>query len=226
MYKYQSQYRKHHSTDFCLPFLSDKILKGFDKRLSTGMTLIDLQKADTINHETVLRKLHAIGFPEKAIAWFKSHLSHRAFKVKINKHFSDLSKITCGVFQGSTLDPLLFLLHANSIPQAVHSDLFLYADDSGLTYQHKNVHTIEHQINKDFANLCEWFADNKWSIHFDEYKTKCILFEFKQKNAGKLNAMYNGFEIKQYLKVTYLGCLLDKKMSPESIALRNSKKII
>ena len=72
------------------------------------MTLIDLQKADTINHETVLRKLHAIGFPEKAIAWFKSHLSHRAFKVKINKHFSDLSKITCGVFQGSTLDPLLF----------------------------------------------------------------------------------------------------------------------
>ena len=92
LYKYQSQYRKHHSTDFCLPFLSDKILKGFDKRLSTGMTLIDLQKADTINHETVLRKLHAIGFPEKAIAWFKSHLS----------------QITCGVFQGSTLDPLLF----------------------------------------------------------------------------------------------------------------------
>ena len=104
--------------------------------------------------------------------------------------------------------------------------LFLYADNSGLTYQHKNVHTIEHQLNKDFANLCEWFVDNKWSIHLDEYKTKCILFGFKQKNEGKLNTIYNGFEIKQYLKVTYLGCLLDKKMSPESIALKNSKKII
>ena len=97
------------------------------------MMLIDLQKADTITHEIVLGKLHAIGFPEKTIAWLKLHLSHRAFKVKINKHFSDLSKISCGVFQGSTLDPLLFLLHANNIPQAVHSDLFLYADDSGLT---------------------------------------------------------------------------------------------
>ena len=39
--------------------------------------------------------------------------------------------------------------------QAVHSDLFLYADDSGLTFQHKEVHIIEHQLNKFFPNLCE-----------------------------------------------------------------------
>ena len=76
MYKHKSRYRKHHSTDFCLPFLSDKILKGFDKRLSTGMVPIDLQNADTINHEINLAKLHATGFPEKTIAWFKLYLSH------------------------------------------------------------------------------------------------------------------------------------------------------
>ena len=76
--------------------------------------------------------------------------------------------------------------------------LFLYADDSGITFQHQDVHTIEHQLNKDFANLCEWFADNKLSIHVDEEKTKCILFGSKVnlKNAGKLNIMYNGIGIK------------------------------
>ena len=84
------------------------------------MVPIDLQNADTINHEINLAKLHAIGFPEKTIAWFKLYLSHWAFKVNINKHFSDLSKISSGVFQGSTLDPLLFLLHANDMSQAVH----------------------------------------------------------------------------------------------------------
>ena len=47
------------------------------------------------------------------------------------------------------------------MPQAVHSDLFLYAGDSGITFQHKDVHTIEHQLKKYFANLCEWFVDNK-----------------------------------------------------------------
>ena len=48
--------------------------------------------------------------------------------------------------------------------QAVHSNLFFYADNSRLTFQHKDVHTIEYQLNKDFANLCEWFIDTKLSI--------------------------------------------------------------
>ena len=71
------------------------------------------------------------------------------------------------------------MLYVNDMPQADHSDLFLYADNSSLTFQHKHVHTIKHQLNKDFANLCEWFVDNKLSIHLGEEKTKCILFSSK-----------------------------------------------
>ena len=53
LYNYQSGFRTNHSTNLCLSFLTDKILKGFDEGLLTGMILIDLQKAfDTINHET------------------------------------------------------------------------------------------------------------------------------------------------------------------------------
>ena len=66
------------------------------------MILINLQKIfDTINHEIFLDKLHAIGFSEKTVAWFKSYLSDRAFKFDINNHFTDLSEISCGVPQGS-----------------------------------------------------------------------------------------------------------------------------
>ena len=120
------------------------------------MILIDLHKAfDTINPEILVGKLHAIGFSEKAVAWFKSYLSDRAFKININNHFSDLSKISCGVLQGSILGPLLFLLSVNDMLQAVHSRLFLYADDSGLTFEHKDVHTTEYKFNESFTNLCE-----------------------------------------------------------------------
>ena len=89
------------------------------------------------------------------------------------------------------------------MPQAVHSDLFLYAGDSGITFQHKDVHTIEHQLKQDFANLCEWFVDNKLSVHLSEDKAKCTLFgsKLKLKNARKLNIMYNGTEIKQYSNI-------------------------
>ena len=192
-----------------------------------GIILIDLQNVFyTINHKILLGKLHAIGFSEKTVAWFKSCLSGRVFKVYINNHFSDLSKIYCGVPQGSILGPLLFLLYVNDMPQAIHFDLFLYADNSGLTFHCKHVHIIQHQSNKDFVNLCEWFLDNKLSIHLGEGKTKCILFgsKLKLKNAGKLHVMYNGIEIKQYSKVTYLACLLDKTMSWESMALKTIKK--
>ena len=36
--------------------------------------------------------------------------------------------------------------------------------------------------------------------------------------------MHNGIEIKQYVKVTYLGCLLDKRMSGESMTFKIIKK--
>ena len=37
--------------------------------------------------------------------------------------------------------------------------------------------------------------------------------------------VYNGSEIKQYSKVIYLGCLLDKAVSGESVALKTIKRI-
>ena len=58
LYNYQSGFRTNHSTNLCLSFLTDKILKGFDEGLLTGMILIDPQKAfNTINHEILLKKL-------------------------------------------------------------------------------------------------------------------------------------------------------------------------
>ena len=42
-------------------FLNDKILKGFDHGLVTGIILIDVQKAfDTINHDILLKKLRSL----------------------------------------------------------------------------------------------------------------------------------------------------------------------
>ena len=49
------------STDLCLPYLNDKILKGFDKMMMTGMILPDLKKVfDTTDHDLLLQKLYAI----------------------------------------------------------------------------------------------------------------------------------------------------------------------
>ena len=91
--------------------------------------------------------------------------------------------------------------------QAVKCHLFLYADDSCLVCQHKDINEIEKQLNVDFSNICDWFVDNKLSIHFGEDKTKSILFasKFKNKNIKKRNIKYGDIQIQQHSKVKYRG---------------------
>ena len=228
IYRYQSGFRKFYSTDSCLSYLNNKIATGSESGLFTGMILIDLQKAfDTINHDILIQKMTFLGFSEETTNWFKSYLTNRKFIVHINNSFSEPGNLLCGVPQGSILGPLLFLLYINDMSQAVTCDLLLYADDTCLVFQHKDVIEIETVLNKNFSSLCDWFIDNKLSIHFGEEKTKSILFSSKHKvkKCKPLNIHYKNIKIKQYSKVTYLGCILDETLSGESMAIHLINKI-
>ena len=110
---------------------------------------------------------------------------------------------------------------------AVKCNLFLYANDTCLVFQSKNVNDIEKQLNEDFANICDWFVGNKLSIHFGEDKTSAILFASKRKikKLQKLEIIYNNIQIKQHSRVTYPGCLLEKTMTGESMAHKVISKV-
>ena len=130
-----------------------------------------------------------LGFSKNVIAWFKSYLSGRKFKINMNTSYSSPSNLICGVPQGSILGPLLFLLYINNLPQAFISGSLLFADDSCIVFQHKNVTEIEKQQLRDFSTLCDWFVDNKLSVHCSQDQTKSVLFDTKHKllNAKALN---------------------------------------
>ena len=223
LFTYQSGFRKHYSTDTCLYYLTDKVRNGFEKGSLAGMISIDLQKPfDTIDHKIFIEKMSCLGFHESTIRLYKSYFTNRCFIVNVGKDFSSPGKLSCGVPQGSILGPLLFLLYENDMPQAVKSDLLLYADDTCLIYTGKDIKMIEEQLNTDLSSLCDWFIDNKLGVHFGEEKTKSILFGNKRqlKSQGDLVHGYGNIEIKQYSKVTYLGCILDNDLSGESMATK------
>ena len=123
----------------------------------------------------------SLGFSRKVIDWHKSYLFSRKLYVNVHDKFSTSAYLRWGVKQGSILGPFLFLLYINDMPQAVDCDLFLYADDTCLLFQHKDLERIKEELTKNFSNICDWFVDNKLSIHFGEDKTKSILFSTKNR---------------------------------------------
>ena len=91
-----------------------------------------------------------IRFLKHPVIWFKSYLSNRSFLVNLGNNFSQPASVSCVVRQGYILGPLFFLIYVSDMSQAVKYHLFLYADDSCLVCQHKDINEIEKQLNVDF----------------------------------------------------------------------------
>ena len=105
-------------------------------------------------------------------------MKNRNLIVSLEKSLSEPGVLNCGVPQGSILGPIRFLLYENDMKSGVTGcDLRLYADDTCLLFSNENISSIEKHLHVDFNSLCEWFIDNKLSIHLREDKTKCILFK-------------------------------------------------
>ena len=110
----------------------------------------------------MLQELKAIRFSESTIKWFKSYLSKKIFLVNIKNKLSNFGKISCWVPQGSILGPLLFLIYVNDMPQAVTSTLLLYADDSCILYQHKDVGKIGNDSMKTLRTFMTGLLIRNW----------------------------------------------------------------
>ena len=125
-------FRKNHSTQHCLSCMLEIWKKVLDKGGYICAIFMDLSKAfDTLNHDLLIAKLGAYGFETDALRYMKSYLKNRKQRVKVNKTFSELERITTGVPQGSILAPLLFNTFLNNLFLVVSSvSLSNYADDN------------------------------------------------------------------------------------------------
>ena len=141
------------------------------------MILIDLQEAfDTLDHKILLKKMTCPGFKTSVIKWIESYLSTRKFFASMNDTFSEAGILNCGIPQVFIIGPILFLIFINDLLQSSESGSYIYADDTCIFSQDKDIHKIEDVLIKQFSTLYEWFVDNKLSIQFRADKTRCILF--------------------------------------------------
>ena len=146
IYINHSGFRTNHSTGLCLAQLTDFVATDMDKEMHTGLMLVELQKAfDTLDHGVLLeKKKKYFGLRASVITWFESYLSNRKFLVCSDNVFSEAETLKYGVPQGSILGPLLFLFYVNDLPQSLSdAGFYLYADDTCIFYQHKDVKNLK-----------------------------------------------------------------------------------
>ena len=109
----QSAYKPGHSTETALVKVQNDILTSIDQHRIVILVMLDLSAAfNTIDHDILFSRMeNTLGIMGQALAWFKSYLSGRTLRIKIDKSFSELQDILWSVPQGSVLGPLLFLIY-------------------------------------------------------------------------------------------------------------------
>ena len=89
---------------------------NLESRLITDVVYVDFKKAfDSVSHTKLLLKLQTYGITGDLLGWITSFLSSRTQSVKIFDALSSVIVVRSGVFQGSVLGPILFLLYVNDI---------------------------------------------------------------------------------------------------------------
>ena len=88
----------------------------------------------------------------------------------------------------------------------------MFADDTNLFYNHKNIHCLFSDVNKELTNINKWFVAKKLSLNVA--KTKYSSFHKPSKKDNVLpqlpNLTINNRKIKREESIKFLGVLLDE----------------
>ena len=112
--------------------MCDEWLRNMDDGNLNCVVFLDVRKAfDSIDHEILLLNMHDyFGFVGTELEWFRAYLTNREQQCTVNGQISSPKKIVCGILQSSILEPLLFLLYINDMPESLKFCIpSMYADD-------------------------------------------------------------------------------------------------
>ena len=126
------------SGDLCVHQLlstTHEIYKSSDANpsLEVRYAFFDISKAfDRVWHDSLLYKLKLLGICGRYYNLIQSFLDNRHQRVVLSGQSSKWSLIDVGAPQGSILDPLLFLVFINDLPQGSRCNAKLFAGDTSL----------------------------------------------------------------------------------------------
>ena len=210
---YDSQYgfRRKRSCEQAVLELVSSVLQVKNQFQHSVAMFLDLSKAfDTLDHTILLRKLDLYGLRGICNNWFESYLKDRMLVTKLttldNKTVkSEVYNITYETAQGSCLGPLLFIVFCNDIHLLpTSSRIIMFADDTTLTHNHKNIKFLKYMLEHDMSILTNWYRANKLSLNVN----KTVLLKFWP-DGKKFDIEVEGVNIVNSSHTKFLGIMVD-----------------
>ena len=92
----------------------------------------------------------------------------------------------------------------------------MYADDTSLCFQSKDLSRVNEALNEDLSRLDAWLVSNKLSLNVDKTTSMLVSTKAKRKTLNKSNqnlqVNINGTELEVVSKIKLLGVLLDNSL--------------
>jgi len=166
----QHGFRKGHSTSSAVASMVTQWAKNHEMGMHTGVLLWDLSAAfDTIDVETLCRKLSLFGVQRHSVDWFRSFLNERCQQVQVGNGLSDAAETSIGCPQGSLLSPLLFLIYVSDMQLWMDSaDIHSYADDTSTSVSSKCETEVIRKLEYDAENFLRFTASNNPTANPDK----------------------------------------------------------
>lgn len=179
--QYQSGFRKGHCTTTTCIKIRDDILRAMSRGEITLSVMADYSKAfDTVDYETLIRKLHKLRFSKDSMLLIADYLSTRYQYVQIDEQFSNRLLVTNGVPQGSILGPILFNIYVHDLRHETCATCVQYADDTSIYRHFRPDHLNESaaEMNSELNAIAKWSKTT--NLVFNGKKTKSVLFATRQ----------------------------------------------